>query len=116
MKRSVTLMLGTLAAGIAMGAVPAPGRLPSPEALAAAKTPAQHEVIAKEYLAEARVLEKIAVQHRDLAKVYAKPGMMPGSHAEAMHCREIAAELSAAAKVERKLASEHEKMALRAPK
>ena len=96
MKRPVTMLLGALAVvGMASGAVPARAAIPSPATLAAAKTPADHEAIAEDYLPEARSLEKLALVHRDLAKIDAESGGKPWEAAQA----------------KRKLAAEHEQMA-----
>lgn len=112
MKPSITLLLGALAAAAIMsGPVPAGAAVPSAATLAAAKTPADHQAIANAYLSEARSLEKLAVMHRELARIYSAPGGKPWEAAQARHCRQIVAELSAAAKAERDLAAEHEKRA-----
>lgn len=112
MKRFGTLLLGAIGAvAIASGAVPAAAAVPSPATLAAAKTPADHQAIAQEYLSEAKSLEKLAIVHGELARIYSAPGGKPWEAAQAKHCRQVAADLSAAAKAERALAAEHEKMA-----
>ncbi len=96
---------------LACGAAPAGAAAPSPAALAAATTPADHEAIAKAYLSEARSLEKLALVHRNLAKIYSEPGGKPWEAAQVKHCRQVSADLTAAAKTERKLAAAHEQMA-----
>lgn len=112
MKRSVTMLLAALAVvGMASAAVHARAAAPSPATVAAAKTSADHEAIAKAYLSEARSLEKLALVHADLAKIYGQPGGKPWEAAQAKHCRQVAADLSAAAKEERDLAAQHERMA-----
>lgn len=112
MKRCVKLLLGTIAAvAIASGAAPARAAVPSPATVAAAKTPADHQAIASAYLSEARSLEKLVLVHRELARIYSAPGGKPWEAAQAKHCQQVVAELSAAARAERDLATEHEKMA-----
>lgn len=110
MKRSMTMLFGALVViGMASGAARA--ALPSPATLAAAKTSADHEAIAQDYLSEARSLEKLALTHRELARIYSQPGGKPWEAAQAKHCSEVVAALARAAKAERKLAAQHEQMA-----
>ena len=85
--------------------------VPTPSAVAAAKTPAQHEALAKDYGAEARALEQMAARHESLAEVYAAPGGKPWEIAQARHCRRAAADFRAAAKEVRALAAAQEKAA-----
>ena len=78
----------------------------------AAKTPADHEAIAKAYEAEAARLEKMAGMHKGLAETYSSQAGAKSWHAaQAKHCDSIAANLQAAAKESRELAAGHEKMA-----
>jgi hypothetical protein len=78
----------------------------------AAKTPADHEAIAKVYEAEAVRFEKMAGMHKGLAETYSSQAGAKSWHAaQAKHCDTIAADLQAAAKESRELAAEHEKMA-----
>jgi hypothetical protein len=85
--------------------------VPDPAKIAAAKTPADHEAIAKSYEDEAASLEKMAEMHKNLGDTYAQPGGKPWQAAQAKHCRSVASELAAAAKNERALAAEHHKLA-----
>lgn len=117
MKRSViTLSAGVAALGLAFGALPAAAAVPSAAAIAAAKTPAEHEAIAKAYAAEAKSLEKLAALHESLERTYAAPGGKPWEAAQAKHCARVAADLEAAAKEELALAAEHRTMASSAGK
>ena len=78
----------------------------------AAKTPADHEAIAKAYEAEAARFEKMAGMHKGLAETYSTQAGAKSWHtAQAKHCDSIAANLQAAARESRELAAEHEKMA-----
>ena len=99
---SITLALGTLSATAAV---------PTAAQIAAAKTPADHEALAKAYEVEAKALEKMAARHKDLGQTYGQPGGKPWQAGQAKHCDSVASELEAAAKEERALAEEHAKMA-----
>jgi hypothetical protein len=77
----------------------------------AAKSPADHEAIAKAYDAEAVRFEKMAGMHKGLAQTYtSQPGGKAWHKAQARHCADIAASLQTAAKESRELAAEHRKM------
>ena len=92
-------------------ALSAKAAVPTPAAVAAAKTPAQHEALAKEYYAEAKSLEAMAARHESLARVYAVPGGKPWEIAQARHCRSAAADFRAAATEVRELAAAQQKAA-----
>ena len=112
MKRSaVTLGTALAALGLSIAALPANAAPPTPAVLAAAKTPAEHEAIAKAYEAEAKSLERLAARHESMERVYAAPGGKPWESAQAKHCESVAADLKAAAKEELALASEHRTLA-----
>ncbi len=117
MKRSVMMLsAGIVAFGLSGGIIPATAAVPDPAAIAAAKTPADHEAIAKAYEEEAASLEKLAAMHKNLGDTYGQPGGKPWQAAQSKHCRSVATELEAAAKNERALAAEHHKMAKGAEK
>jgi len=82
-----------------------------PAKIEAAKTPADHEAIAKAYEAQARSLEKMAEMHKNLSETYAQPGGKSWQAAQAKHCDSVAASLKSAAQEDRALATEHRKMA-----
>src|SRR5262245_14522887 len=111
MRRSITI-LSITALGLSLGTLSATAAVPTPAAIAAAKTPAEHEAIAKAYESEARALEKMAAKHKDLGQTY---GSQAGGKAlqagQARHCDSVATDLESAAKEERALAEEHHKMA-----
>ncbi len=91
--------------GFSLGTVAASATVPTPASVAAARTPADHEALAKAYYAEAKRIEAMAARHESLAKTYGAPGGKPWEAAQARHCRSVAADLYAAAKGVRKLAA-----------
>ncbi len=117
MKRSLTMLnVGVAVFALSGGVLTASADVPDPAKIAAAKTPADHEAIAKAYDEEAASLEKLAARHKDLGQTYGQPGGKPWQAGQAKHCASVAAELAAAAKNERALAAEHRKMAKGAEK
>jgi hypothetical protein len=113
MKSSIkVLSAGIAAAGLALGAFSASAAVPEPATVAAAKTSADHEAIAKSYEEEAAALDKLAATHSSLGETYSKQGGGKSLQAaQAKHCDSVAVKLAAAAKEERALAAEHHKMA-----
>ncbi len=117
MKRSIMLVSAGIAAfGLSGGVLPATAGVPDPATIAAAKTPADHEAIAKAYEEEAASLDKLAAMHKNLGETYGQPGGKPWQASQSKHCASVATELAAAAKNERALAAEHRKMAKTAEK
>ncbi len=117
MNRSVVMLsIGVAVFALSGGVLPASAVVPDAATIAAAKTPADHEAIAKAYEEEAASLEKLAARHKDLGQTYGQPGGKPWQAAQAKHCDSVATELAAAAKNERALAAEHRKMAKGAEK
>lgn len=111
MKRAVAMLSASITAvGVSCG-IPAIADVPNPATIAAAKSPSDHEAIAKAYEDEATSLEKLAAMHKNLGDTYAQPGGKPSQIGPAKHCKSVASELAAAAKEERALAAEHRKMA-----
>ena len=111
MKRFIMTSSAALAAlALSFGAVSANAAVPSAAEIAAAKTPAQHEAIAKAYEAEAKSLEKLAARHESLAQTYGAPAGKPWEAAQAKHCAEVARDLKAAAREEKALAVAHRKL------
>ncbi len=91
--------------------MPASADVPDAATIAAAKTPGDHEAIAKAYEEEAASLDKMAARHKDLGQTYGQPGGKPWQGAQSKHCDRVATELAAAANDERALAAEHRKRA-----
>jgi uncharacterized membrane-anchored protein YhcB (DUF1043 family) len=84
--------------------------------IANAKTPEDHQRLAKHFTAKAAQLEDDAKDHEALAAQYkANPNMHemkhPGSQQTASHCATMARSLRKAAEDARKVASDHELMA-----
>jgi hypothetical protein len=81
-----------------------------------AKTPEDHQRLAKHFIAKAAQLEDDAKDHEALAAQYkANPNLHemkhPGSQQTASHCLTMARSLRKAAEDARKVASDHELMA-----
>lgn len=76
--------------------------------LEAARTPADHEAIARAYDEEAASLERKAEAHAGMAKIY-RGGGAPKAHSPSMisHCERLVAQYRGAAREARALASEH---------
>ena len=81
--------------------------------IAAAKTPADHEAIAKAYDAEAAAAEAKAKAHEGMARTYRTGGGTPKASPTAMvgHCDRLMKTYSSAAVEYRALAAEHRKLA-----
>lgn len=80
--------------------------------IAAARTPADHEAIARAYDSEAVAAEAKASAHEHMAKTY-RTGGTPKGNSIAMtgHCERLASSYRAAATEYRALAAEHRKLA-----
>lgn len=112
MKPLVRIMSAGLAAlALSGGAWAAGSKALDPATIQAAKTPANHEAIAKAYDAQAMKLEKMAEMHKNLGETYKQPGGKPWQAAQGKHCDSLAMDLKAAAQEERALAAEHRNMA-----
>jgi hypothetical protein len=74
----------------------------------AARTPADHEAIARGYEEEATSLERKAAAHEAMARIY-RGGGAPKAHAPNMtsHCERLVAQYRGAATAARALAAEH---------
>ncbi len=111
--------MAMLSAGIAAlmltgGAWAATSDTVTPAQIAAAKTPADHEAIAKAYDDEANKLDAMAKEHEEMAKSYrAMSTGVKGANPAAMaaHCSKLVSEYKAAAKENRDLAAAHQQMA-----
>jgi hypothetical protein len=109
-------LVSLLSAGLAVlalsgGAWAGDSKALDPAKIEAAKTPAEHEAIAKAYEAQAVSMEKMAAMHKNLGETYGQPGGKPWQAAQAKHCDSVAASLKAAAQEEHALAAEHRNMA-----
>ena len=107
-------VLATLAAVFALGfAIPSVASEAVTEAqIAAARTPADHEAIAKAYDAKALEAEADARGHEAMARTY-KTGGTPKGKSAAMvgHCERLTKSYQAAATEYHALAAEHRKLA-----
>ncbi len=80
--------------------------------VAAAKTPAEHEAIAKAYDSKAVAAEADAKGHEAMARTYQVGGAPKGSSAAMVgHCERLVTSYRAAATEYRALAAEHRKLA-----
>ena len=77
----------------------------------AAKTPEQHEGIARSYEEEATAAEARAASHAKMAKIYRLAYAKTPRESMANHCSRIEESYRNAASEYRKLAEEHRKMA-----
>jgi hypothetical protein len=117
MKHSVVMLsVGLIVMSLSGGAWAAGADDLDPAKIAAAKTPADHEAVAKAYEAEADSLDKRAASHKDLAQMYTSNPSKPWQASEAKHCDSVASSLKAAAAEDRALAAEHHKLAKEAQK
>lgn len=91
--------------------VSAAGSTPvEPAQIQAAKTPADHEAVAKAYEGEAADLDRKAEMHERNAETYKGAGK-PAFAGQAKHCAALADDLKAAAKESRTLAALHRDLA-----
>lgn len=86
------------------------------ELIAKAKTPADHQKLAKHFAAVAARWDEEAAEHGEEAKAYrsapnASESKRPGSADTALHCDRLASAARNAATAARELARDHEKMA-----
>lgn len=77
----------------------------------AAKTPAEHEAIAKTFEDEAASLTKKSQMHGEMAKTFSAPGGKPYTAAQAKHCAALEKDYKAAAKQNSELAAIHHQLA-----
>jgi hypothetical protein len=107
------MLLGSLATpiisrGLAADALP-PGL--SAEAIANAKTPADHQAIADAYAKEAEQLRAQAMAHRHMDSHYNEPGYLSSKLGFPRHCRALVQSYESAAKDADALAKAHHQMA-----
>ena len=85
--------------------------------IAAARTPADHEAIAKVYDADAASAEAKAGEHKAMAKTYRSAGgQKPYTNSMVRHCERLVKDYTEAAADYRALAAEHRGMAKDAAK
>ena len=85
----------------------------TPDQIAAAETPAQHEAIASAFEQEAARLEAKAKEHERMAQAYRSAASKKGMNEASMraHCAKLARQYADAAAENRALAKEHRSMA-----
>ena len=109
-KHVFTALAAALALGLAVPVIAA--ETVTDAQIAAAKTPADHEAIAKAYDAEAATAEATANEHETMARTYKVGGSPKGTYAEMVrHCARLAKSYREAATEYRALAAEHRKLA-----
>lgn len=113
MKRLVMMLsAGTVALMLSSGAWASGAEHVDSARIAAAKTPADHEAIAKSYDAEAVAADAKATAHEAMAKTYRVGGAPKGSHVSmAGHCERLVKQYRTVAEEYRLLAAAHRQMA-----
>ncbi len=112
-RSSVVLLAGAIVLSwVTTPALAAPETVVTPAVIAAAKTAADHEAIAKTYDAEAVRLEQEAQTQAELARIYGTYAS-PKFYSAAMEkqCKQLARDLKASAALNRDLAALHRKVA-----
>jgi hypothetical protein len=113
MNRFVTMLSAGAVAIMLSTSAYAADAVVSPEQIAAAKTPADHEAIAAAFDQEAARLEAKAKEHDAMSKSYRSAATgKKGMNAAAMsaHCLKLATKYREAAEENRAMAAEHRKM------
>ncbi len=113
MKRLVMMLsAGTVALMLSTGAWASGAEHVDSAQIAAAKTPADHEAIAKSYDAEAVAADEKAKAHETMARTYRLGGSPKGTHGSmASHCDRLVKQYREVAEENRQLAAEHRQMA-----
>ena len=113
MNRLITILSAGVAAVMLSGSAWAGGEAAvTPAQIEAAKTPADHEAIAKAYEAEAAAADAKAAAHEAMARTYQAGGSPKGSHvAMAGHCEKLITQYRGVAEENRQLAAAHRQMA-----
>ena len=113
MKRLVTMLsAGVVALMLSSGAWASEDHHVDAAQIAAAKTPGDHEAIAKSYDAEAIAADEKAAAHEAMARTYRVGGAPKGNHrAMAGHCNRLVKLYRSVAKENRLLAAGHRQMA-----
>ena len=112
-----TLMIGTGVLALALSSTVSSAGSTSvePAQIAAAKTAADHEAIAKAYEDEATEFDHNAEMHERRTEIYKGAGK-PAFAGQAKHCDALTNDLKAAANESRALATGHHKLAKAAGK
>ena len=111
---SIVMIVGALAAPPVSRSVAAAEVLPpgvTAEAIANAKTPADHQAIADGYAKEAEQLRARAEAHRHMDSHYDEPGYLSAKLGFKRHCRALVQSYESAAKDTEALAKAHREMA-----
>ena len=116
LKTSLTAGLAALLLSATPISYAAPESPVSAAQIESAKTPAEHEAVAKLFEDEAANLTKKSEMHGDMAKTFGAPGLKPAQAAIARHCLALEREYRAAAKENLALAALHHKMSAEASK
>lgn len=111
-----TRMLAGAVAALALvgAATAAPDDVVTQAQIEAAKTPEQHEAIARAYDDEAAAVEQRAEGHAKMAKTYRYAYGKGGRASMANHCERLEKDFRNAATAYRELAKEHRQMAAQA--
>jgi hypothetical protein len=115
-KTFLTAGLTALVLTAAPAAYSAPESPMSAAQIEAAKTPAEHEAIAKMFEDEAASLTKKSEMHGEIATNYSLPGHKPFQMGLARHCAALEKDYKAAAKQNLELATIHHELAKEAAK
>ncbi|MBX3703096.1 MAG: hypothetical protein KF822_04930 [Steroidobacteraceae bacterium] len=109
------MLAGGIAALAMIGAASATPSDPVTQAqIEAARTPEQHEAIARAYDEEAAAMEKRAETHAKMAQTYRYAYGKGGRASMASHCGRLEKDFRNAAAAYRELAKEHRQMAAQA--
>ena len=118
MKRLVTTLgAGTLALMLSIGARAEGDPAVDAASIAAAKTAAEHEAIARDYEAEAAIAKGRVTAHESMARIYRLGGTPKASHtartARIRHCDRLVKQYRSTAEENIELAALHRQMAAR---
>jgi hypothetical protein len=83
MRRALTVGLALAAIGMAVTAAPAKMTHDQAKAIAAAKTPAQHEMLAAEFTKQANAARALSSKHDEMATMYKE------ASSARVHCKQI---------------------------
>lgn len=109
------MLAGGIAALAMIGAASAtPAEPVTQQQIEAARTPEQHEAIARAYEEEAASVEQRAERHAKMAQTYRQAYGKSGRASMASHCERLEKDFRNAAGAYRELAEEHRQMAAQA--
>jgi hypothetical protein len=115
--KTTTSLMGALAVALLLFGAPVVqgAEMPTAEAVASAKTAAEHNAIADAYAAEAKDLRAKAAMHEAMLKSYdTGPGYLKQKSGLVAHCKALINMYESAAKDLEALAEDHRKMAMAA--